>query len=57
MNTIEIFTLCNTILTTVTLTIAYSNYHLSKKKDFQDKLFQIKLDAYKDLNTNVTEPI
>ncbi|TFF37889.1 hypothetical protein [Mucilaginibacter psychrotolerans] len=50
MSTIEIFTLCNTILTTVTLTVTYFNYHHLRKKDFQDKLFQIKLDAYRDLN-------
>lgn len=50
MTPIEIFTLINTLLTTLTLTISYFNYHHSRKKDFQDKLFQIKLDAYKDLN-------
>lgn len=50
MNTLEIITLCNTILTTAALTVTYFNYHHSRKKDFQDKLFQIKLDAYKELN-------
>ena len=50
MNTIEGITLGNAVLTAVTLTISYFNYHYSRKKDFQDKLFQIKLDAYKELN-------
>lgn len=50
MSTIEIITLSNTVLTTITLTLTYFNYHHSRKKDFQDKLFQIKLDAYKELN-------
>jgi len=50
MNSIEIITSCNIVLTTITLTISYFSYHHSRKKDFQDKLFQIKLDAYKELN-------
>lgn len=50
MSTAETFTLCNIVLTSVTLTFTYFNYHHSRKKDFQDKLFQIKLDAYKELN-------
>jgi hypothetical protein len=50
MTNIEIFTLCNSILTTVALSLTYFNYRHSRKKDFQDKLYQIKLDAYKELN-------
>jgi len=50
MTNIEIITLSNTVLTTVTLALAYFNYSHSRKKDFQDKLYQLKLDAYKDLN-------
>jgi hypothetical protein len=51
MITVEAIALCNTILTIITLTVTYFNFRHSRKKDFQNKLFQIKLDAYKDLST------
>lgn len=40
----------NIVLTTATLTVAWLVYRHSRKKDFQDSLFKIKLDAYKEIN-------
>jgi hypothetical protein len=55
MTNLEILTLCNSILTTAALSLAFFNYKHSRKKDFQDKLYQLKLDAYKELNAKCYE--
>ena len=50
MTVSEILTLVNIILTAFTLTVAYFTYRHSREKDFQDKLYQIKIEAFKDIN-------
>ena len=46
----ETLTTINIILTSMTLVVGYLTYRFSKKKDFEDKLFQIKIEAYKEIN-------
>lgn len=43
-------TIVNIILTSATLTVAWLVYRHSRKKDFQDNLFKIKIEAYKEIN-------
>lgn len=50
MTTEETLTTINIFLTSITLGVGYLTYRFSKKKDFEDKLFQIKIDAFKEIN-------
>lgn len=38
------------VITTANVVMTYFNFQHGRKKDFQDKLFQLKLDACKELN-------
>jgi len=50
MTTEQIFTTITIGLTAANVLLLYSNLRNSQRKDFQDKLFQFKIDAYKTLN-------
>lgn len=50
MTTEQIFTTITVGLTSVNVLLTYFNLRHSRKKEFQDKLFQFKIDAYKTLN-------
>jgi hypothetical protein len=50
MTTEETLTTINIFLTSITLVVGYLTYRFSKKKDFEDQLFQIKIEAYKEIN-------
>jgi hypothetical protein len=50
MTTEQTFTLVTIVLTTANAVMTFLNLRYSRKKDFQDKLYQLKLDAYKELN-------
>lgn len=50
MTTEQIFTSVIIILTTINAGITFFNLKFSRRKDFQDKLFQIKLDAFNEMN-------
>src|SRR5664279_5851377 len=50
MTTEQIFTTITVGLTSVNVLLTYFNFRRSRKKEFQDKLFQFKVDAYKTLN-------
>ena len=50
MKTEHILTSVNIFLTSITFGVGYLTYKFSKKKDFEDKLFQIKIEAYKEIN-------
>lgn len=50
MKTEHYFALFGIILTLVNVVMTYFNLQHNRKKDFQDKLFQLKLDAYTELN-------
>lgn len=51
MTTEQILTIITVGLTSINILITYFNLRYNRKKDFQDKLFQYKLDAYKTLNS------
>lgn len=51
----QTFTLTTIILTTVNVGLTYFNLKYNRKKDFQDKLYQLKLDAYRELNESCYE--
>jgi len=46
----QTFTAITITLTIINAALIYFNLRHSRKKDFQDKLFQLKLDAYKEMN-------
>jgi hypothetical protein len=50
MTTEQIFTTITVGLTSVNVLLTYFNLRHSRKKEFQDKLFQFKIGAYKTLN-------
>lgn len=50
MSTEQIFTSITILLTSVNVALIYFSLRQSRRKDFEDKLFQIKLEAYQDLN-------
>lgn len=50
MNSQTIFTLSTILLTSINVGLTYLNIKNSRRKEFQDKLFQLKLDAYKEMN-------
>lgn len=45
----EILTVVNIILTVITIAVSYANYTHIRQKDFQDNLYKIKVEAYKNL--------
>ncbi len=57
MSTEQTFTAITIILTTVNVLITYFNLRHNKKKDFQDKLYQMKLQSYKELNASCYKSI
>ncbi len=50
MTTDQIFITITVVLTSINVLLTYFNLRHSRKKEFQDKLFQFKIDAYKLLN-------
>ena len=50
MATEQFFTLVALLLTAANASLTYFNFRHNRKKDFQDKLYQLKLEAYKELN-------
>lgn len=50
MSNEQYFTILSIAFTAINVAISFSIFKYNRKKDFQDKLFQIKLDAYKELN-------
>lgn len=55
MTTEQTFTFATIVLTAVNVVMTFFNLRHGKKKEFQDKLFQLKLDAYKELNNSCYE--
>jgi hypothetical protein len=51
----QTFTLATITLTALNVGLTFFNLKYSRKKDFQDKLYQLKLDAYKELNESCYE--
>ena len=45
-----IFTLSTILLTSINVALTYFNIRHSRNKEFQDKLFQLKFDAYNEMN-------
>lgn len=50
MSNKQYFTILTIALTSIHGAISFSIFRYNRKKDFQDKLFLLKLDAYKELN-------
>lgn len=42
--------IANIILTFINVILTYFNFSTSRKKDFEDKLYQLKIDIYQDLS-------
>ncbi len=46
----QTFTMTALVLTLVNVLLTYSNFRHNRKKDFQDRLFSLKIEAYNVLN-------
>lgn len=57
MTTPEKIALFSIVLTGINVFLTYSNYKHNRKKDFQDKLYQLKLAAYTELGEACYEAI
>ena len=57
MKTQTIFTLSTILLTSINVGLTYLNIRNGRRKEFEDKLFQLKLDAYNEMNQVCYEAI